>query len=104
SLAQIAEEWLALMGYAAQPYLLVYHKDTANNHIHIVSTRIWRDGKKISSAYENIRSLNNLQKVLGTDEKHSAQALTDHSLSYKFATAAQFKLLLETRGYTLREK
>ncbi|WP_454801371.1 relaxase/mobilization nuclease domain-containing protein [Mucilaginibacter phyllosphaerae] len=88
-LTKVAEAWLTSMGYGTQPYLIVFHKDTDNNHVHIVSTRVGRDGKKISSAYEHVRSFNNLNRVLGYD----------HALRYRFSTRAQFYLLIERAGY-----
>jgi hypothetical protein len=88
-LTKAAEAWLTLMGYGTQPYLIVFHKDTENNHVHIVSTRVGRDGKKFNSAYEHVRSFNNLNQVLGYD----------HALQYKFSTRAQFYLLIERAGF-----
>jgi hypothetical protein len=103
ALTEIAEQWMRRMGYENQPYLVVFHKDTANNHVHIVSTRIGRDGKKINSEFENIRALQNLNKVLGIDPRFNAQQDFDKALSYRFSTKAQFKMILENEGYTLRE-
>ena len=36
-LTAIGEEWLAQMGYEKQPSLIIFHKDTANNHVHLVT-------------------------------------------------------------------
>ena len=103
-LTLVAEKWLAEMGYGKQPYMVVFHKDTANNHVHLVSTRIDRQGKKINSAFENIRALKALNHVMGTDEKYSAAADLEKALAYRFSTIAQFKMLLENQGYTLKDK
>ena len=89
SLTAIAEDWLKEMGYGKQPYLIVYHKDTENNHVHMVTTRVQRDGKKISSAFEKVRAVQNLNKVLGYD----------FALQYSFSTRAQFLTLLENEGF-----
>jgi len=61
------------MGYGEQPFLIVYHNDTDNNHVHMVSTRIDRTGKTISSSFENNRAIQNLNKILGLDEKQSVE-------------------------------
>lgn len=92
-LTRIAIDWLTRMGYGTQPYLIVFHKDTENNHVHIVSTRVGRDGKKISAAYEHVRSQNNLNQVLGYDQ----------ALKYQFSTKAQFYLIVEKEGYLGRD-
>ncbi|WP_311947127.1 relaxase/mobilization nuclease domain-containing protein [Mucilaginibacter terrae] len=88
-LTAVAKLWMEKMGYGSQPYLAVFHGDTDNNHIHLISTRIGKDGKKISSAFENRRAVHALQEVLGY---HFA-------LQYNLSTKAQFYLLLESRGY-----
>ena len=103
ALTEIATQWLAAMGYGEQPYLIVYHKDTANNHVHIVTTRVDREGKKISSGFENVRAVNNLNKALGVDEKYSAKQDIENALTYSISTKAQFLMILESKGYTLKE-
>ncbi|MCC8407719.1 relaxase/mobilization nuclease domain-containing protein [Mucilaginibacter sp. UR6-1] len=89
TLTGIAESWLKEMGYGDQPYLIVYHKDTGNNHVHIVSSRVGRDGKKISSAYEHVRAQRNINKVLGYEM----------AMQYRFSTRAQFCMILESGGF-----
>ncbi|WP_185218076.1 relaxase/mobilization nuclease domain-containing protein [Sphingobacterium mizutaii] len=101
-LTAIAEQWLKGMGYGQQPYLLVFHKDTANNHIHIVSTRVDRDGKKINDSFEKIRAYEVLNRIVGVDEKQEIDKNIEKALSYGFSTRAQFMMLLEARGYSLK--
>jgi hypothetical protein len=102
-LTNIAEAWLQLMGYGQQPYLIVYHKDTDNNHVHMVSSRIGKDGKKISSAFENIRAINRLNQVMGLDIKQQIASDIAKSLEFNFSTKAQWMMVLESMGYQVKE-
>jgi len=92
-LSQIAVAWLDKMGYGQQPYLIVYHKDTDNNHVHAVSVRVDKQGKKINSAYEKLRAIGNLKEVLGIDK----------ALAYNFSTRAQFFMVMESLGLPGKE-
>jgi hypothetical protein len=103
-LMEIATQWMERMGYGQQPYLIIYHKDTANNHVHIVSTRIGKDGKKIRDSYEQIRGHQQMNIVMGIDEKQNARTDIEKVLAYQFATPAQFRLILESNGYVLKEQ
>ena len=102
-LTDIASNWLLAMGYSEQPYLLFSHNDTKNNHIHIVTTRVNKLGKKINSSFENIRAIRELNKILGIDQKHSAKQDLASALLYNFSTKAQFMMILENQGYALKE-
>ncbi|TSJ40957.1 hypothetical protein FO440_14570 [Mucilaginibacter corticis] len=102
-LTNIAKAWMNKMGYANQPYLVFFHKDTENNHVHIVSTRVGLEGKKISSAFEHVRAvkvINNLQKF---DERITAEQDLAKALSYRCSTLSQFKLILELQGYMIND-
>lgn len=87
-LTEIAVAWLDKMGYGKQPYLIVYHKDTDNNHVHAISVRVDKQGKKINSAYERLRAIGNLKEVLGIEK----------ALTYNFSTRAQFFMVMENLG------
>lgn len=100
-LTVIAEKWLKGMGYENQPYLLVFHKDTNNNHIHIVSTRVGRDGKKIRDGFEKLRSYEVLNQIMGNDRNLAVEKAIQKALRYNFSTRAQFMMLLENQGYNL---
>ncbi|WGQ08971.1 relaxase/mobilization nuclease domain-containing protein [Pedobacter gandavensis] len=97
----IAEKWLKGMGYGDQPYLLIFHKDTSNNHIHLVSTRVGKDGKKISDSFEKLKAYQVLNRIEGIDETKEVITKLDKALSYNFSTRPQFMMLLEAQGYTL---
>lgn len=104
-LTDIADKWMKQMGYAEQPYLVIFHKDTHNHHVHIVSTRVDKStGKKISSAFERIRAMTAINRIMKQDEKHMAKADLDKALKFNFQTKAQFMMILESKGYTLVEE
>jgi hypothetical protein len=81
------------MNYGDQPYLIVFHKDTDNNHVHIVSSRVGKDGKQIDRDYEQVWAVRNINKVLGYD----------FAMQYGFSTKAQFYLILENQGFLGRD-
>jgi len=47
-MVQIADEYMRRIGFEFQPYLVYKHFDAGHPHIHIVSTNIEADGKRIS--------------------------------------------------------
>lgn len=48
SLCRIADIYMKEIGFSFQPYLVYRHDDAAHPHIHIVSTNIQPDGKRIA--------------------------------------------------------
>lgn len=103
-LTEIAELWLEKMGYGKQPYLIIFHKDTDNNHLHLVSTRVGLNGKKINDSFEQVRGYEVMNAILGIDPKHNARTDMENALSYNFKTKAQFLMILESMGYSHKEE
>lgn len=54
---QIAKDYMEQMGYGDQPYVVFKHTDIERTHIHIVSTCVDRNGKKLPDNYEKLRSM-----------------------------------------------
>lgn len=103
-LTDIAEKWLRQMGYAEQPYLIIFHKDTRNHHVHLVSTRVDKtNGKKINSAFEKIRAQTAINKIMNLNPAQKAKTDLERAMGYNFQTKAQFMMILESHGYTLTE-
>ncbi|RZJ89730.1 MAG: relaxase, partial [Chryseobacterium sp.] len=102
-LSVLAEQWLDKMGYGKNPYLIIFHGDTDHPHVHMVSCRVDREGKKISSGFERIRAVTALNALQGIDAELVCKKDIDSALAYRFSTAAQFKLLMEKKGYGHRE-
>ncbi|WP_158826953.1 relaxase/mobilization nuclease domain-containing protein [Mucilaginibacter lacusdianchii] len=100
-LSRLAVKWLDGMGYGQQPFLIIFHKDTQNNHVHIVSTRVGRDGKKIKDSYEWMKGYEVLNQILNLDEGNQVKKDISHALTYHFSSRAQFMMLLEIKGYSL---
>lgn len=103
-LTDIAHEWVDKMGYGKNPFLIVFHKDTANNHVHIVSSRIDKEGKKINDSFEKLRAQEAINEIMRLNPKHEAGKAVERLLEFQFSTKAQGMLILENLGYKLREK
>lgn len=99
ALTAIAETYLKEMGYGENPYLIIFHKDTENNHVHMVSTRIRADGKKVNDSFENKRSIAIIAQIMKASIKQEFSQQIDKAFSYNLSTEAQFRLLLEKQGY-----
>ena len=100
-LIDIAWKYLDKMGYnnEAQPILMYFHHDTDNNHLHIVTSRISPDGKKIPDSMENIRSLKAIEEVMNVDKKYQNSEMMKLAKSYHFESVSQFMAVFETSGY-----
>ena len=48
-LVQIAFDYMIKIGFGEQPYLVYKHEDAGHPHIHIVSTTIKSDGRRINT-------------------------------------------------------
>lgn len=100
-LTEIGQQFLNEMGYGENPFLIVFHKDTDNNHVHLVSTRVDKNGKKVDSNFEKIRAIATINKIIGLDENVNVLKDIRKCLAYNFNTKAQFSLLLEKKGYSV---
>ncbi len=47
TLCRIADSYMQKIGFGEQPYLVYHHTDASHPHIHIVTTNIQRNGKRI---------------------------------------------------------
>ena len=105
-LLDFAHRYLGEMGYGSegQPLLVYSHTDTDNTHIHIITSRISPDGKKISDHHERVRSQAVLNRLVGNDVKAKAGEDLAASLTYTFSTFAQYKALMSSMGYEVYEK
>jgi hypothetical protein len=97
----LAEEYIRRMGYADNPYLIYSHKDTDNNHVHIVSTHVNTEGVRIDDAFEKKRSLNIINQIMQSipRQKMTGEYIKNNVLPYKFSTRAQLELIIENQGY-----
>jgi len=100
TLMQLGEKWLEKMGYSDNPYLIYFHKDTANNHVHIVSVRVDKNRKAISSRYEKLRGTMALHDLIGFDAVAQAKSDANKALTYGFSSIDQFIALLKCLGYS----
>lgn len=105
-LLKFAHSYLKEMGYGedGQPLLIYSHYDTDNTHLHIVTSRVGPDGKKINDHNERRRSQGVIDKLLGTDRKKIVEEDFVKAKSYSFSTFAQFKAIMSTMGYEVYEK
>lgn len=103
-LKNIAVAYLDRMGYGKNPFLIYSHSDTGNNHVHMVSTRVDKNGKKVNDKFEKMRSQAALQEILKLDPRQEAVNAISNALEFNFSTQAQYKLLLELQGFKIAEE
>ncbi|HFK5573875.1 mobilization protein [Elizabethkingia anophelis] len=101
-LTKIAENFMDELGYGQQPYIVVFHNDTENNHIHIISTRVDKQtDKKINDSYEKLKAQKALsltmEKLYGVGTQEQIEKL----LGYRYGSLKQLELLLERNGFKL---
>lgn len=102
NMAKIGKLFLEKMGYGQNPYLIYHHSDTDNTHIHLVSTRVDKNGFKIDDAFEKIRAQKAMLEIRALDPKYEADMAVKKAMQYNFSTIAQFKLLLELQGFKIK--
>ena len=60
---KISEEYMENMGFGHQPYIVVRHKDTKHEHVHIVTTIVKEDGKVLPIYNSHRRSMATRQQL-----------------------------------------
>ncbi|WP_207536285.1 relaxase/mobilization nuclease domain-containing protein [Desertivirga arenae] len=99
-LAVMADKFMDKMGYGKQPYLVVYHNDTDNNHVHIVSTRVDKDTLKgISDSYEKLKAQSAMREIMQELYGVNQDERLDKLLTYTFSNLGQLEKLLTSSGY-----
>lgn len=129
-LTQIAQEYMQILGYGEQPYIVFKHNDIAREHIHIVSLRVNSAGEKINDKFENRRSkriTDHLERKYGlipstpskeqrtnapASQEHlpldnirseMAQTLRELLAHYHFCSLGEFKAILGAYQLTIEE-
>ena len=95
----IATKWMVEMKMDQQPYLIFFHSDTANRHIHLVSTYIRLDKTKISDSFDYQRAYQALNKILSINIQDEFREKTKKMWSYGFFELSTFQMVLKLRGY-----
>lgn len=99
-LKNIADDFMKNLGYGEQPYIAVFHNDTKNNHVHLVSTNVKVEtGKQMIHSYTKYKCQEALvkaeQNILGINHDNKVENL----LSYKCNNISQLQKLLSKNGY-----
>lgn len=105
-LLDFAHRYLKEMGYAepGQPWLIYAHHDTDNTHLHIITSRVAPDGRKIAHSHERRRSQEVIDRILGMDRQKKIADDMDAARQYTFSSFAQFKAIMVSMGYEVYKK
>lgn len=82
---KIAQQYMQEMGYANQPYVVFKHTDIDRSHIHIVTTCVQINGKKIPDTYDHHRSMEACRKLEKQYNLKAANEIqsTNRNLTFK---------------------
>jgi hypothetical protein len=103
-LTELAQKWLDQMGYGENPYLLIFHKDTKNNHVHIVSSRVDKQGRLVDYGFNYIKATEVLNKLTGYDDLLEAEKDLALAFAYQFSSRQQFELIVQSLGYSCAQR
>ena len=86
-------------GAEHNPYFIYFHRDTDNNHVHILGTRVKPNGTLLSD-HQDFRRLNEcLNRIVQKDQFQDMNEL----LSYSFQTEGQLMNIIREFGFTTGE-
>ena len=105
-LLDFAHQYLKEMGYgeSGQPLLVYSHYDTENTHLHIITSRVAPNGRKIQHSHERRRSQEVIDRILGNDRKKKTENDINLAKLYTFSSFAQFKAIMVSMGYEVYQK
>jgi hypothetical protein len=95
-------EVMKQLGYEGNPILIYGHTDTANNHLHIISTRVDSKGKKIGHDFEGKRANQIISQLLSLDITQICRKDLANAWQYNISTTPQLSLLMENAGYSVK--
>ena len=104
NLLSTAYIWLEKMGYSKNPYIIYYHNNTDNSHIHIVTTRVDEYGRKIDHNFEKKKSQSILNEINGIKPLHEFRIYISNLLKFSFSTKQQFLELCKEGGVAVNDK
>lgn len=102
-----AHTWLTKMGYETegQPMVIYAHTDTGNTHIHVITSRIDPQGKKIDHNNERKRGRRVLEKMMGENVKVKLTTDVESVLNqYNYSSISQCRAIFESSGYEAYEE
>ena len=98
-LVDIAHQLMKEFGAEHNPYFIYFHRDTDNNHVHILGTRVKPNGTLLSD-HQDFRRLNEcLNRIVQKDQFQDMNEL----LSYSFQTEGQLMNIIREFGFTTGE-
>ena len=101
-LTKVAEDFMQEMSYGNQPFIVIFHNDTENNHVHIVSTRVDKSTrKKLNDSYERLKAQKALADTLEKRYGISSEEKLEKLLNYQISSLKQLEILLERDGFKL---
>ena len=98
-LVDIAHQLMKEFGAEHNPYFIYFHRDTDNNHVHILGTGVKPNGTLLSD-HQDFRRLNEcLNRIVQKDQFQDMNEL----LSYSFQNEGQLMNIIREFGYTTGE-
>jgi hypothetical protein len=98
-LQSTAEQWLKGMGYQRQPYLIFLHRDTANMHLHLVTTSVRLKNIKISNVFSFIRGSEVLNQISGLNIRQQFLNELMVLMEYRMESLDEFRKIIDHKGY-----